>query len=74
MDFPVWPENWEAVILFTRLSTQWLVSANGVVLGLNYPGVETVLRLAQVKQPGKIFEQLQTMELAARAELNRDLS
>ncbi|WP_082306635.1 DUF1799 domain-containing protein [Mizugakiibacter sediminis] len=31
----LWPENWPAIQLFTRLSTQWRVGAGGPV-GLDY--------------------------------------
>lgn len=31
----LWPENWPAIQLFNRVSTQWRVGANGPV-GLDY--------------------------------------
>lgn len=31
----VWPENWRAVILFSRVGTQWRVGMTGVT-GLDY--------------------------------------
>lgn len=35
-DVVVWPENWDAVQMFSRLSTQWRIGASGPA-ALDYP-------------------------------------
>lgn len=56
---------------FLRCSTQWnYAGMAGVRVGLNYPGVETVLRLALPEaERAEVFAGLQVMEYAAVAEL-----
>ena len=44
----------------------------GGVLGLDYPGVETLMRIIDVKQPRQAFEDLQAMEAAVLKELARE--
>jgi len=68
-DFEVWEENWEAVLMFVRMSTQWHTSMAGLT-GLNYPSLEWLCKLYSVKDPVAIFEGVQVMELAALAVLN----
>ncbi|NUW66960.1 DUF1799 domain-containing protein [Vibrio coralliilyticus] len=40
--YRVWPENWPALVLFDRLSTQWRVGVSGLV-GLDYPALYPLL-------------------------------
>jgi len=68
-DFEVWEENWEIVLMFIRMSTQWHTSMAGLT-GLNYPSLEWLCKLYSVKDPVAIFEGMQVMELAALAVLN----
>lgn len=74
----VLPENWCAVRLFLRCSTQWRVTqgAGGDrLLGLEYP---SVLAVAAVLDPSplrpttdRLLEQVQVMELAAIEAANK---
>ena len=64
VDFEVWQENWEAVQMFIRLSTQWHVSMAGLT-GLNYSSLEYICRLYEVKDCVSLFEGIQIMEMAA---------
>lgn len=66
-DFEVYPENWETVLVFLALQTQWRCGPMGGLQGLDYPAVEVVLRLRQVSEPAALFERLQGMERAAIA-------
>ena len=50
--------------MFTRMSTQWNVSMNGLI-GLNYSSLEYLCRLYAVKDPITLFEGIQVMEMAA---------
>ena len=68
-DFEVWDENWEAMMMFLRMQTQWNVSMNGLV-GLNYQALETLIRLYHVKEPVELFERVQVIERAALVKMN----
>lgn len=63
-DFEVWPENWDAVVMFLRISTQWRTSMGGPI-GLDYGALEWLFRLYEVKEPRSLLEDLQVMEGAA---------
>jgi hypothetical protein len=67
--FEVWEENWDVVLMFVRMSTQWHTSMAGLT-GLNYPSLEWLCKLYSVKDPVAIFEGVQVMEMAALAVLN----
>lgn len=65
----IWEENWDIVLMFIRMSTQWHTSMAGLT-GLNYPSLEWLCKLYSVKDPVAIFEGVQVMEMAALAVLN----
>jgi hypothetical protein len=69
-DFEVWEENWETVIMFCRMQTQWNASFGGVT-GLNYSSLDYLCRLYSVKDPVSLFEGIQVMEVTALASLNK---
>lgn len=64
-------ENWETVIFFLRLSTQWRHGAMGGWIGLDYPAVESTMRMLRVKDKAGMLQQVQIMEKAALEVLNR---
>jgi hypothetical protein len=69
----VWPENWQAVSIFSRLQTQWAVGGmSGRLVGLRYEAIEPVCRLSGVKKRHRpaLFDALRVMEEAAMAVLN----
>jgi hypothetical protein len=68
-NFEVWEENWEAVMMFLRMQTQWNVGMSGLI-GLNYQALETLIRLYHVKQPVELFEKVQVIERAALVKMN----
>lgn len=70
--FAVWPENWDVVRLFLKCETQWAFLPSGRIRGLDYPGVDVVMRRNRKLAPDRdaAFEQLQVMEFAARGVLN----
>lgn len=72
--FDVWPENWDTVQLFLACRTQWRIAAMGGVIGLDYTGVDVVIKRLGLDVTPDMFAGLQTMERAAAAELNRDRS
>lgn len=67
----VWEENWPVVEMFLRVQTQWRTTMNGV-LGLDYGAVAWLLRLYEVEDQRSMLEDLQVMEAAAMAVLNRE--
>ena len=67
-------ENWDIVMMFLRMNTQWQMSFGGVV-GLKYE----VLLLAgglfdlyNINNRQEMFEGLQLMESVALVEINKD--
>lgn len=72
--FAVWPENWDAVIVFCNLRHCWRVDTmSGGYLGLDRPAIESTLRLMDIKKKKHtaIFEKLMIMEDAALGVLNK---
>lgn len=64
-------ENWLSFKTWQAISTQWIYGAMGGVVGLNYPGVKTVLDLTvKPKARASVFEDIQLMERTALAILN----
>jgi hypothetical protein len=69
----VWPDNWDAVVLFQRLSTQWYHGFNGPT-GMNYNVIQRVARMIGlvVKDWPDFFGQIQTLEHAALAQIREN--
>lgn len=61
----MWAANEEALAVFMRCQTQWRVVPMGGFLGLDYPGVEVVMRRMHVKNKDAVFDELCMMEFAA---------
>ena len=57
----IWPENETAVSLFERVQTQWRVGMAGPT-GLDYPGVEVVMRLLAPEEPLDTLDRVRVME------------
>jgi hypothetical protein len=70
VEFEVWEENWETVLMFMRMQTQWNASMGGLT-GLNYSSLDYLCRLYSVKDPVSLFEGIQVMEVTALASLNK---
>lgn len=67
-EFWLWPENEEVFWLWAGLQTQWVIGMAGAV-GLNYPSVETDLRmLAPKKKHRDYYLLIKNMEQAALEE------
>lgn len=69
-------DNWESVIFFVELGTQWhIVSGmNGErVTGLNYQSVESTMNIQQIPQETRrdLFHDLKVMERAALEVINK---
>lgn len=59
----LWPCNLDTWNFFMCCQTQWLRD-DGVATGLNYPGLESVMRLRRIKKSRRteLFDDLQQME------------
>jgi hypothetical protein len=69
----VWEENWESLMMFLRMQTQWNVTMGGYI-GLKYEvllGAGGLMSLYDIENPRELLEDIQTMEAAALAELNK---
>ncbi|KQW96979.1 hypothetical protein ASC94_09230 [Massilia sp. Root418] len=62
----LWPCNVESWTLFQRLQSQWIAGGMGGATGLNYAGVESALRMMDIKagKRAKLFADIQLMEHA----------
>ena len=70
-EFPVLPENWDAVLAFLRCATQWRYAGmTGVRTGLDYTAVDVVVRRSGLANPDAVFGQIQTIESGALEALN----
>ena len=67
--FGVWQDNWQAVQLFTVLSTQWRYSGGmqSIPVGLDYTAVSAVFTMHEVKRrhQADLLAQLRVMEAEA---------
>jgi len=62
-DIDVWPENWQSVQVWTRAQTQWRMGFGGPT-GLDYNGVEAVMRQMKIEDTGDCFDRIQVLEAA----------
>lgn len=63
--FEIEPENWDVVVLWSRVQTQWRDSGFGRS-GLDYVAVDVVMRRTGMSdEHGETFAGLQVMEMAA---------
>lgn len=69
--FEVFPENWEAVLMFTRLGTQWIYAGMGEIVGLNYQSVEFFFKIYKVKDRRGMMEDLQSIEQGALSKIRK---
>lgn len=68
-DFEVWEENWEIVMMFMRMQTQWNVTMGGFV-GLKYEVLRWLCDLYSVEDQRAMLDGLRIMEAAALQIMN----
>ena len=71
--YEVWEENWESLMMFLRIQTQWNVAMTGFI-GLRYEvlfGANGLMRLYDIENPRDLLEDIQVMEAEALKELNK---
>lgn len=69
----IWDENWDIVMMFIRVQTQWNVDG-GVRLGLRYESLEWLCKVYEITDQRAMLEGLRVMEAAALKALNTALS
>lgn len=77
-DFEVWPENWDAVMAFLAVSTQWRTAPFGggmapmqvIYQGLDYTAVRAGLDGFGIETSPALWRDLRVIEAAARNALN----
>jgi hypothetical protein len=71
----VLPENWKTLQIFLQCQTQWRIiagMAGAFYQGLDYPSVESVLRMTvKPKNHAKTFRGLQLIEAGALETINK---
>lgn len=68
-NFEVWDENWEIVMMFLRMQTQWNVTMGGFV-GLKYEVLRWLCDLYSVEDQRAMLDGLRIMEAAALQMMN----
>ena len=60
----IWPENWAALQVFSRMTTQLIVGGMGGVIGLRYEALPLMLRICGVKRADEadVVNGVQVME------------
>jgi len=71
VQFEVWPEHEDVVLLFLRCQTQWRTTMGGV-MGLDYGVVLQMADLYAVGDKRQLMEDLQVMEGRATELINAD--
>ena len=69
----MWEEHWEALQVFFACRTQWRIiagTAGAQHQGLDYPAVESVMRMRGVTDTAQMLERLQYIEAGALEALN----
>jgi len=69
-DFEVWEDNMDAMVMFLKLQTQWVVIEGGFI-GLNYQSVQFLFTIGAVANQAEMMDDLQAMEMAALQVLNK---
>ena len=64
VDFEVWPEHHQALLMFLRCQTQWRMGPSGMV-GLDYKVVFDLFGLYNVEDRQLVMEEVQIMEARA---------
>lgn len=70
----VWAEHWPALEVFIACRTQWRVAAGAgglVYLGLDYPALESVMRMRGIEDPAETLGHIQQMEAGALEVINQ---
>lgn len=70
-DYEVMEENWQALTVFLRCSTQWKVAPMGGRLGLDYVSLKVVMDLMDIESTNELFWKVQQIERGALKEWSK---
>lgn len=62
-DYDVWPQNWDAARVFAASITQWRYVGMGSIQGLDYPSVESIMRMLSIEEVEDTFMRIRIMEV-----------
>lgn len=65
----VWDENWDILMMFLKLQTQWNTTMAGYS-GLNYQSLEWFCRVYNIEDVSAMVDGIRIMEAAALKQLN----
>lgn len=65
-------DNWPAWLVFGACSTQWRLAPMGGVQGLDYPALESVMRMMTVKNRPEMFHKVRLIERGALGRFRGD--
>lgn len=60
--FGVWPQNERALEAFLLVRRQWRIAPMGGVIGLDFPGVESLLRMSKIEADAELLDDLSMIE------------
>lgn len=72
-ELPIWPDNGDAVEVFSRMVTQWMYAGMGVPVGLRYEVLPLMLRTQRVPRDRwqDVMDDVMVMERAALVVLRK---
>jgi hypothetical protein len=68
----VWDDCWESVMMFLRMSTDWVYAGMGSCTGMNKQTLQWYMDVFEVKNKREILEDLQVMERHALKLMNKN--
>lgn len=67
----MWPENWDAIVMWSRVQTQWRTGSAGVI-GLDYSVLPWLFKMYGVEDPRTLLEDLQVIEGAVLTAMSKE--
>jgi len=62
-DCLIWPENWDALLMFLACETQWRITPpDGKPSGIDYTALQAAMQMAAVTDVKQTFAGVQIME------------
>lgn len=67
----VWPDCWQAFLIFQSMSTQWRSGVGGVT-GFDYNVLPWLMKLHSIEDEATAFNDIRVMERAALAKIHEE--
>jgi hypothetical protein len=65
IEIELFEDNFEPVVIFGRMTTQWNRNFQGERIGLNYGALKSVMEMSEVKDLKECFKKVRIMEAEA---------